>query len=317
LTELLIFVVALVTLSGFMSLFEVSVFSCSPVKLSVLSEKHPHLGLFITKSKEIPSAIMVTNMVVDIGGSSIGGTMAYKLFGDSIAYGMYTFGLIFSLLIFSTLIPKLYAANHAATVLRVFGRVIIGIYHVTRPVVSVLYFFIKPFVKGSPPEGITQSEINSMIALAETNNLITDKQSKLINNILNISNKCVSDVFRDNAKIETVDVGNSVFDYADTIIKTGSHKRYVVTHNYGEKPYPVGIVLYRDLIKAFIDDSGKSTRIIDIMHPASITFDDDSAIALMDKLDKNTDHITVVVSRDKQEMLGVIQSDDIIRNLLK
>jgi CBS domain containing-hemolysin-like protein len=317
LSELLIFVGALVILSGFMSLFEVSVLSCSPVKLSVLIKKHPHLELFVTKSKEIPSAIMVTNMVVDIGGSSVGGTMAYKLFGDNLSYNIYTFVLIFSLLVFSTLIPKLYASSHAPTVIRVFGRVIIGIYYVMRPLVSVLYFFIKPFISGNPQESITQNEINSTIALAETNNLITDKQSKLINNVLNISNKSVGDVFKDNTKIETVNVDCSVFDYADTIIKTGNHKRYVVTHNYEGKPHPVGIVLYRDLIKAFIDDSGKMTRIIDIMRPASITFDDDMAISLVDKLDKNTDHITVVVSREKQEMLGVVQSDDLIRNLIK
>lgn len=315
-TELTLFIIGLVTISAFMSLFEVSIFSCSQTKMATLVEKHPHLKLFTIKSKEIPSAIMVSNIMIDVAGSTYGGTLAYKLFGEKIEYTIYTIAVTLMLLMFSTLIPKLYAASHAPSVLRVFGRVIIGIYYLTRPVVAILYIFVKPFVKGSPEEGITQNEINSVIALAESNQVISDKQSVIINNILSFSQKTVKDILKDKKEIDTVDINGVVADYADTIIRQGKHKRYVVTHNYKEKPYPVGIVLYRDFIKAHLAGKSKETRVVDIMHPASITFDDDSALALMDKLDKNTDHITVVVNRENQDMLGVIQSDDIVRNMI-
>src|SRR5690606_13484236 len=125
-TELILFILGLVTLSAFMSLFEVSIFSCSPMKMAALVEKHTHLKLFVTKSKEIPSAIMVSNIMIDVAGSTYGGTLAYKLFGESIEYSLYTVAVTFMLLMFSTLVPKLYAASHADSVLRVFGRVIIG-----------------------------------------------------------------------------------------------------------------------------------------------------------------------------------------------
>ncbi len=316
-TELVLFIIGLVTVSAFLSLFEVSIFSCSPIKLAALVEKHPHLKLFSTKGKEVTSAIMVSNIMIDVAGSTYGGTLAYKLFGENIEYTAYTVVITFMLLMFSTLIPKLYASGHASSVLRFFGRLIIGIYIITKPIVSVLYVFVKPFVKGAPEEGITQNEINSVIALAESNKVISDKQSSMINNILSFSQKTVGDILADKRKIDNVDVGSTVSDYEDSIIKDGKHKRYVVTHNYDDKPYPVGIVLYPDLIRAYLSGKAKETRIVDIMHPASITFDDDSALALMDKLDKNIDHITVVVSRDKQEMLGVIQSDDIVRNMIQ
>jgi len=188
-TELVLFIVGLVTVSAFMSLFEVSIFSCSPFKMAGMIEKHPHLKMFTTKSKEIPAAIMVSNIIIDVAGSTYGGTLAYKLFGEDIRYTVYTVIVTLILLMFSTLIPKLYAQSHAPSVLRAFGRVIIGIYYITRPVVACLYFFIKPFIKGSPEEGITQNEINSVIALAESNRVISDKQSSIINNILSFSQK--------------------------------------------------------------------------------------------------------------------------------
>lgn len=316
-TELVLFIVGLVAVSALMSLFEVSIFSCSPAKLAGLVQDHPHLKLFVTKSKEIPASIIVSNIIIDVSGSTYGGTLAYKLFGESIEYTFYTVVITFMLLMFSTLIPKLYATSHAASVLRFFGRIIIGIYYVTRPIVAVLYAFVKIFVKSTPEEGITKSEIDSVIALAESNDVISNKQSSVISNILNLSQKTVRDILDEGVSVESVDVGATVADYKEAIIMNGKHKRYVVTHNHNDKPYPVGIVLYRDFIQAHLRGKTKETRIVDIMHPASITFDDESAITLMDKLDKNSDHITVVVTRNRQEMIGVIQSDDIVRAMIK
>lgn len=206
-TELVLFIVGLVTISALMSLFEVSIFSCSPFKMAEMIKKHPHLKLFSTKSKEIPASIMASNVIIDVAGSTYGGTLAYKLFGGSIEYTLYTVAVTFMLLMFSTLIPKLYAASHAPAVLRIFGRVIIGIYYITRPVVSTLYLFVKPFIKGTPEDSITQNEINSLIALAESNRVISDKQSVMINNILSFSQKTVGDILKDKQEVDTVDVG--------------------------------------------------------------------------------------------------------------
>jgi len=315
-TELVFFVTTLVMFSAMMSLFEVSVFSCSPVKLATLVEKHKHLKLLSTHSKQISSAILVTNICVDVVGASLAGTMAYKLFGSTIEYTIYTLAVTFALLMFSTLIPKLYASSHASTVLRFCGRIIIAIYWITKPIVSILYWFVKPFTKGDAGTEITQSEINSMIAFAETNKVITDKQSSLISNVLSMSKEKVYDLLPKKSKIDSVSVNSLVSDFEDTILRCGRHKRYVVTHTHGGKEQPVGIVLYRDMIKVHLDGKSKETRITDIMHHASITFSDDPAISLIEKLDRNSDHITVVVDRT-QKMLGVIQSDDIIRHFIK
>lgn len=315
--ELFLFVIGLVALSGFMSLFEVSVFSCTPLQMSMLIKKNPHLKLFETKSKEITSAIIVSNIVVDIGGSTIGGTMAYKLFGGDIEYTLYTVFITLALLIFSTLIPKLNASSHAPSILRVFGKVILLIYYIMKPVVNILYVIVNLFVRGKAEESITQSEISSMIALAETSNVLSGKQSRLINNVVNISSKTVKDVFEENTSIDTVEVDKKVSDYEHDIIKVGLHKRYVVISKTDGKAVPVGIVLYRDMVRAYVNDKAESTSIADIMHEVSITYDDDNALTLMDKLDRNGDHITVVVSRENETMTNIIQSDDIVKNLIK
>lgn len=312
-TELIIFIAALVCLSALLSLCEVSVFSCSRVKLRQLVDKHPKLKQLSTKNKEVCAALLVSNIMVDIAGATIGGTMAFKLFGDNIEYTIYTIIVTVCLLLFSTLIPKLYASSHAYRMLRIFGSIIIFIYYITLPIVFILYSPIKPFVKDSA-EAITKHEINALLTIAKSDNVITESQSNFMNKVLSLSGKSVGDLVSKDKEIHTIDI-EAPHEALIEILRAGIHKRYVVTKTYKNIKYPIGIILYRDIVKQYIatNHEAKNIHIIKLMHPVTITFTETSASSLIEKLHHSQDHVCVVVDHETQSMVGVLQADDVLR----
>ncbi len=317
--ELFIFIALLVSLSSFLSLCEVAILSCNHLKLTLLTEQHPRLKSLSKRKSVIASTILIVNNVVDIVGVSYGSSMAYQLFGESIEYTIYTVCVTCSLLYLATLIPKLFAANHADSVLRYTGLIIIALYWILKPIIAIAYLPVNLFIKGGVEKGLSQSELNAVIGMAQNKNLLNDKQSTIINNIIGLEALKVSDILSSRSEIDRVDLECTVAECKD-IIMTGHHKRYVVTKSYSSnssekaKLYPVGIVLYQDLVQTWLKDA-QDTRVSSIMHPVMTTMESESAIDLLEKLNHSADHITVITNNNGA-IKGVLQADDIISALL-
>jgi CBS domain containing-hemolysin-like protein len=320
LIELIVFITILVFISSFLSLCEVALLSCNNLKLSLLVDQHPNLKALNNNKNYIASTVMILNNVVDIVGITYGGSLAYQLYGDTIEYTAYTVGVTCALLYLATLFPKLYAASHADIVLRYMGLVLIVIYWLFRPVIAILYFPIRLFIKEGVENGLSQAELDSVIGLAQNKNLLNDKQSTIISNIIGLKALKISDIIPSKSKIDSVDLESTVAD-CEAVVMNGHHKRYVVTKKHRSnnddkvKHYPVGIVLYQDIVQTWLCDK-KETRISSLMHPVMTTEDSESAMDLLEKLNHSVDHISVITHKNGT-IKGVLQSDDIINALLQ
>lgn len=311
-TDLIIFSIGLISVSMIMSLFEISLLTCSSTKLDMLIQKQPHLKKLKSKRQAVSSTIIIANNIVDVGGAAISGAMAVSLFGHSTYYFIFIVSLTLALLYIATLIPKQYATYHPDTVLKNFGRIIIAMYYLLKPFVAVIYMPVSPFIPKASRNKMTHAELRSVIAMAESKSLISQRQTALMDNIINITSLKVCDAMTDVVDIEYVDSELRVGEL-EHIVKDGKHKRYVVVKKHDDKLYPIGILQYRKIVKAFLEQNLDDT-VISVMHPMTAMKDSDELMSVFDKLDKNPDHITVVIDEDG-ELSGIIQADDMVHVL--
>lgn len=311
-TDLIIFSIGLISISMLMSLFEISLLTCSATKLNMLISKKPHLKILKSKRQAVSSTIIIANNIVDVGGAAISGAMAVSLFGQSTYYFVFVVSLTLALLYIATLIPKQYATYHPDTVLKNCGRIIIGMYYLLKPFVAIIYMPVSPFIPKDSRSKMTHAELRSVIAMAESKSLISQRQTSLMDNIINITSLKVRDAMTKVGDIEYVNSETSI-GQLEHIVKDGKHKRYVVVKEHDGKLYPIGILQYRKIVKAFIDNNLDET-VISVMHPMISMKDNEELIAVFDKLDQNPDHITVVVN-DEGQLSGIIQADDMVHAL--
>ena len=311
-TTLILFSIGLVTLSMIMSLFETSLLTCSNMRLNMLIEKKPHLMKLKTKGREVSSTIIIANNIVDVGGAALSGAMAVGLFGHSSEYVIYIVSLTLALLYIATLVPKQYATHNPDTVLNHFGRVIIWMYYALKVFVSIIYLPVSPFLPKDGRDKMTHAELRSVITMAESKSLIDPRQTALIENIINITSLKTKDAMTTVENIEFVECDKVVADLGDIVLE-GMHKRYVVVKRYKDKLFPIGILQYNKLVNAFISEK-KDQTVIDLMHPMTTMKMDEDLLSVFDKLNKNPDHITIVINEDS-ELSGIIQADDMVNAL--
>jgi CBS domain containing-hemolysin-like protein len=279
------------------------------MRLSMLIEKKPHLTKLKTKGREVSSTIIIANNIVDVGGAALSGAMAVGLFGHSPEYVIYIVSLTLALLYIATLIPKQYATHNPDIVLNHFGRVIIWMYYALKIFVTIIYLPVSPFLPKGGRDKMTHAELRSIIAMAESKSLIDPRQTSLIENIINITSLKTKDAMTDVDDIEFVESDKLVGDLSDIVLE-GAHKRYVVVKRFKDKLYPLGILKYNKLVKAFISENKEQT-VIDLMHPMTTMKEQEYLLGVFDKLNRNPDHITVVIN-EESELSGIIQADDVV-----
>jgi len=311
-TTLIIFSVGLITVSMIMSLFETSLLTCSGTRLDILISDKPHLKKLKSKRESVSSTIIIANHIVDVGGAAISGAMAVELFGQSMYYFAVIVSLTLALLYVATLIPKQYATYNPETVLKHFGRIIILMYYALKPFVAVIYMPVSPFMPKDGRGKMTHAELRSVIALAQSKSLINQKQTALMENIINITSLKTRDAMTGVDDLEYVDSEKTIGDL-EYIMINGKHKRYVVVKHHEGKIYPIGILQYRKIVQAYTGGQ-LDLPVISVMHPMVSMKDHDDLLGAFDKLVKSADHITVIMNEDG-ELSGIIQADDMVHVL--
>jgi len=278
----------------------------------MLIQTKPHLKTLKKKRQAVSSTIIIANNIVDVGGAALTGAMAMNLLGDSNYYYLFILALTLALLYLATLIPKQYATYHPDTVLKYCGRIMIAMYYVLKPFVAIILMPVSPFIPKGSRDKMTHAELRSVIAMAESKSLINPRQTALMDNIINITSLKTRDAMTDVSELEYVDSETTVGEL-EHIMQDGQHKRYVVVKKHEDKLYPIGILQYRKIVKAFVNEK-LDAPVISVMHPMTSMKDNEDLLSVFIKLDKNPDHITVVIN-EEGELKGIIQADDIVHVL--
>ncbi len=261
---LILFFVLSVGVSFLCSILESVLLSVNMSYVAVLENEKPTVGKLLRHHKEninkSIAAILILNTIANTLGAAAVGAQASILFGnDAVVYVSVV--LTFAILFLSEIIPKTIGAvywKNLAPVSAHFIRVFIWI---TYPIILSTLFVTNRISGGKAfSHSLSKEELLQSMLLSEDDGIIDEKESDVIENILNLDNIKVSEVLTPRSVVFALDESMSIKDVIDT--KPAIFKFSRIPVYKGSLEEVTGIVLTKKIFKQALKDDTVSLATI-------------------------------------------------------
>lgn len=259
---LVIFFVLSVGISFLCSVLESVLLSINMSYVAVLEKERPSVGAILRHQKEninkSIASVLILNTIANTLGAAAVGAQASKIFGDD-AVVYVSVVLTFAILFISEIIPKTIGAiywKQLAPLSAYFIRVFIWI---TYPIILTTLAVTNKISKGnSDSHSLTKEELLESMLISEDEGVIDEKESDVIENMLNLDNIKVSEVLTPRSVVFALDENMSI---KDVIAKEEAIFKFSRIPVYNESIEDVtGIVLTKKLFKQALTDDTVSLK---------------------------------------------------------
>lgn len=188
----------LIFLSAVISAGEIGFFSVNETRLRALAEaggKRASLALYLRGNPQrLLSTIMIADNLVNIGAASFATILTIRTFGSE-AVAIATGVLTFMMLVFSDIVPKTLAAQHAIRVVLTMAYPIYWIEILLKPVLLVLEPAIDKITggKGLTVPFVTEEELKIMLDVGGKAGVIETEEVKMIKNVFQLNDITAED----------------------------------------------------------------------------------------------------------------------------
>ena len=259
---LVIFFVLSVGISFLCSVLESVLLSINMSYVAVIEKERPSVGAILRHQKEninkSIASVLILNTIANTLGAAAVGAQASKIFGDD-AVVYVSVVLTFAILFISEIIPKTIGAiywKQLAPLSAYFIRVFIWI---TYPIILTTLAVTNKISKGnSDSHSLTKEELLESMLISEDEGVIDEKESDVIENMLNLDNIKVSEVLTPRSVVFALDENMSI---KDVIAKEEAIFKFSRIPVYNESIEDVtGIVLTKKLFKQALTDDTVSLK---------------------------------------------------------
>ena len=267
---LLLFFFLSVSISFLCSVLESVLLSVSLSYISVLEKEKPKAGALLKEHKlginKSIASILIINTIANTLGAAAVGAQASLLFGnDAVAY--VSIFLTFCILYFSEIIPKTIGAIYWKQLAPLSAYLIRFFIWITYPIILTTLFVTNKISKGKGSAYmLTKEELLESMWLSEDGGLIDEKESDVIENILNLSNVRVKEVLTPRSVVFALDESMSIKEVAQTQSEIFKFSRIPVYA--GSLENVTGIVLTKKIFEQMLQDENVPLHAIkkDIFH---------------------------------------------------
>jgi len=184
--------------------------------VSVLEKEKPNVGKLLRYHKEninkSIASILILNTIANTLGAAAVGAQASVVFGNE-AVVMVSIVLTFAILFFSEIIPKTIGATHWKLLAPLSAHIIRVFIWLTYPVILMTLFVTNRISsKKDDSHTLTKEELLESMLLSEDEGVIDEKESDVIENILNLDNVKVSEVLTPRSVVFALDESMSIKD---------------------------------------------------------------------------------------------------------
>lgn len=257
--DLLILYFALaVGISFVCSVLEAVLLSVNMSYIAVLEKERPAVGKLLKLHKENISksiaAILILNTIAHTLGAAAVGAQASLLFGND-AVVIISIIMTFAILFLSEIIPKTIGAvywKELAPISAHFIRVFIWL---TYPIILTTLFVTNRISNGQKDtQRLTKEELLESMLMGEDDGVIDEKESDVIENILNLGNIKVGEVLTPRSVVFAIDEEMSLKEVIETKPAIFKYSRIPIYKDSLEDV--TGLVLTKKIFKqALVDDS--------------------------------------------------------------
>lgn len=225
--------VILILFSAFFSGSETALTAVSAGKVRSMLAKNVRGSRYVQFLKNNPIELLVTillgNNAVNIGASAYATVIFTEIFASK-GVGIATGVMTFFILIFGEIVPKAFANRHIWPCARIAGPILYYLRLLFYPVVKILAYFVRSFMKKTKDEEsvtITEDELKAMVSIGAEEGAINRREQEMIENILEFNDTKASDVMTPRVRVDGMDEEMSIEQALDFAMKSG-HTRYPV-----------------------------------------------------------------------------------------
>lgn len=179
------------------SILEAVLLSITSAHIEITKNKNESLGSLMEKQKEnidfsIASILTLNTFAHTLGAAGVGAE-AVKIFGEE--YMFYISAVLTMLiLVFSEIIPKTLGAYYWQSLSGICTRIIKILVVITYPLLVIMNRITKVITPKEKKHKITKEEITAAATIAQESGIIKNKDSDIIENLLNLEEIKVKDI---------------------------------------------------------------------------------------------------------------------------
>ncbi|MHB8203145.1 MAG: hemolysin family protein [Desulfomonilaceae bacterium] len=315
-TILVIVVFLTIFISAHCSLFEAVLYSTRIGTLEVAATRNNQSKAakkFINMKKSIAeplSSVLILNTVANTAGAVLAGYYANQALG----YGyMPLFSVLMTLgiLFMGEIAPKTLGAVYWRNLWQAVVWPVHWLTIIMYPVVVLIKSFTNILTKGHSAPTLTEEEILAVVRIGAHEGEISDGESALVHNIINLENRAIRDIMTPRTVIFSLDAGLTIEEATRALDQKGFTRIPIYED---DRENIIGYIMIHDLLSVKTLSNPKAT-IKTIAKPIPFVPETWDSLALLTSFLKQRRHIAIAVD-EYGGVAGLVTLEDLIETLL-
>jgi len=331
LTEILI-VVALTVINGLLSMSELAVVSSRPARLKVLADQGNKGAATAIRLADNPGRFLSTvqigiTLVGVLSGAFSGATLGARLsewlltqglkpaVADGVGVGVVVVVITYLSLIVGELVPKQVALRDPERVASRVAPAMSLLSKIGAPVVFLLDISGKAVLallgqKGEAEEKVTEEEVRTIIAEAETAGVLERDEREMIAGVMRLADRSARALMTPRREVEVIDLADSAEEIREQLRAT---RRSRLPVQDGEADSIVGVVVVKELI-GFLSD-GEKPDLRELVSEAPVVMDTAGALQVLREIRASRVHMALVFD-EYGHFEGIITPGDVLEAII-
>lgn len=287
----------LIVINGLLAMSELAIVSSRPARLKMLADRGVNgsqraLVLNADPGRFLSTVQIGITLVGVLSGAFSGATLGLRLAGwleslglsdtaaDALGVGSVVAVITYVSLIIGELVPKQIALRNPENVAVKVAPAMTIVATLASPLVSFLDFsgdaVLRLFGRKAEPEArVTDEEIKTIIAEAETAGVLESDERRMISGVMRLGDRPVRGVMTPRTEVDWIDLAATEAEIRDRLATT-QHSRLPVGEGIDKL---VGVVQARELLSAML--AGKPLDVRGALRTAPIVFDNADALDVL------------------------------------
>ena len=256
------------------------------------------------------SAILSLNTVAHTIGAAGVGAQAVKVFGEA-AFGYVSAILTILILVITEIIPKTLGANYWRSLSMVTFYIIKGMIFITYPLVVMSVVITKLISKNDKDQTTSREEIAVLANIGKDEGLFSEKENKIIQNIIRLKNIQISEVMTPRVVVAVADQSLTMEDF----LNNKEYLKFSRIPIYEENKENITGYVFREKVFEELAEDKRGLKLKDVRRDI-LTFPGSMMLySLWERLLEKKEHIALIVD-EFGGMDGIVTMEDILETML-
>lgn len=307
----------LLALSAFFSSAETALTTVNVLRMKKLTDEGDTRAAVVLKildkPKDMLSAILIGNNIVNIYASSLATELTLKLLGNT--FISFTTGILtLMVLIFGEITPKTMATSSAEKIALWYSRVLYYLIKIFKPLVFAIDLLSGIILKlfgydESNKKTITEEELRDIVNYGHEEGIIQKESKTIINNVFDFGDTVVKDIMVPRIDIVFINV-DSDYDTLLEVFRKEQYTRIPVFENNIDNI--IGIINIKDLL---LNDDREHFNIRNYLRTPLYTYEFKKVSDLLLEMKRTYSNLVIVLDEYGQTC-GLVSLEDMLEEIV-